>query len=190
MDQIKTMMDQLSDLDDSQVSELQSSIIKEFEAVEKEEPSLATVDAMTSLADMLDGVRNEVMRRETAAKELAQRAAEAANRVHGQDGEAADKSMDEENPDAAPADAEAPAAPVEEMPKEEVAAAPMEEEAPVADAPVADGGPRLGPVSRSRRRTDPHRARRGPGRARPPRARAAPGDARPSGRGRRAGDVR
>ena len=138
MDQIKTMMDQLSDLDDSQVSELQSSIIKEFETVEKEEPSLATVDAMTSLADMLDGVRNEVMRRETAAKELAQRAAEAANRVHGQDGEAADKSMDEENPDAAPADAEAPAAPVEEMPKEEVAAAPMEEEAPVADAPVAE----------------------------------------------------
>jgi hypothetical protein len=141
MDQIKTMMDQLSDLDDSQVSELQSSIIKEFEAVEKEEPSLATVDAMTSLADMLDGVRNEVMRRETAAKELAQRAAEAANRVHGQDGEAADKSMDEENPDAAPADAEAPAAPVEEMPKEEVAAAPMEEEAPVADAPVAEEAP-------------------------------------------------
>jgi len=140
MDQIKTMMDQLSDLDDSQVSELQSSIIKEFETVEKEEPSLATVDAMTSLADMLDGVRNEVMRRETAAKELAQRAAEAANRVHGQDGEAADKSMDEENPDAAPADAEAPAAPVEEMPKEEVAAAPMEEEAPVADAPVVEEG--------------------------------------------------
>jgi hypothetical protein len=138
MDQIKTMMDQLSDLDDSQVSELQSAIIKEFETVEKEEPSLATVDAMTSLADMLDGVRNEVMRRETAAKELAQRAAEAANRVHGQDGEAADKSMDEENPDAAPADAEAPAAPVEEMPKEEVAAAPMEEEAPVAEAPVAE----------------------------------------------------
>jgi hypothetical protein len=138
MDQIKQMMDQLSDLDDTQVSELQSSIIKEFETVEKEEPSLATVDAMTSLADMLDGVRNEVMRRETAAKELAQRAAEAANRVHGQDGEAADKSMDEENPDAAPADAEAPAAPVEEMPKEEVAAAPMEEEAPVADAPVAE----------------------------------------------------
>ena len=138
MDQIKTMMDQLSDLDDSQVSELQSAIIKEFETVEKEEPSLATVDAMTSLADMLDGVRNEVMRRETAAKELAQRAAEAANRVHGQDGEAADKSMDEENPDAAPADAEAPAAPVEEMPKEEVAAAPMEEEAPMAEAPVVE----------------------------------------------------
>ena len=138
MDQIKTMMDQLSDLDDTQVTELQSAIIKEFEAVEKEEPSLATVDAMTSLADMLDGVRNEVMRRETAAKELAQRAAEAANRVHGQDGEAADKSMDEENPDAAPADAEAPAAPVEEMPKEEVAATPMEEKAPVADAPVAE----------------------------------------------------
>ena len=141
MDQIKTMMDQLSDLDDSQVSELQSAIIKEFETVEKEEPSLATVDAMTSLADMLDGVRNEVMRRETAAKELAQRAAEAANRVHGQDGEAADKSMDEENPDAAPADAEAPAAPVEEMPKEEVAAAPMEEEAPMAEAPVVEEAP-------------------------------------------------
>ena len=141
MDQIKQMMDQLSDITDEQVSELQTSILSEFESVEKEDPTPQIVDAMTSLADMLDGVRNEVMRRETAAKELAQRAAEAANRVHGQDGEAADKSMDEENPDAAPADAEAPAAPVEEMPKEEVAAAPMEEEAPVADAPVAEEAP-------------------------------------------------
>lgn len=87
MDRIKEMLDQLSDLDDTQVSELQSEIISEFETVESEDPTPQTVDAMTSLADMLDTVRSEIKRREAQAVELAQRAAEAANRVHGQDGD-------------------------------------------------------------------------------------------------------
>ncbi len=125
MDRIKSMMDQLSEISDEQVSELQSAILSEFESVEKEDPTPQTVDAMTSLADMLDGVRNEVKRREAAVVELAKRATEAANRVYGQDG---DK---EENMDAAPAEEEkkteeAPAAPVE-VPAD----APVETPAPV-----------------------------------------------------------
>lgn len=84
MDRIKEMMDSLSELSDDQVTELQSEIINEFETVEKEEPTPQTVDAMTSLADMLDMVRTEVKRREAAAIELASAASEAANRVHGQ----------------------------------------------------------------------------------------------------------
>lgn len=109
MDHIKTQLDGLSELSDEQVSELQASIISEFETVEQSDPTPETVDAMTSLADMLDTVRGEVTRREVQAEELATAAAEAASRVH-------ETAMDEE--------------PVEE----EV----TEEEAPVEEAPVED----------------------------------------------------
>lgn len=118
-------MDQLAELGDDQVTELQSEILSAFESVEKEDPTPQTVDAMTSLADMLDGVRNEVKRREAAAQELAQRASEAATRVHGQDGDTA-----EENMEATPADVpaeEAPVAPVAETPAED---------APISETPV------------------------------------------------------
>ena len=73
----------LSELNDEQVAELQTAIVSEFETVEKEDPTPQTVDAMTSLADMLDTVRGEVTRREAQAQELATRAAEAAMRVKG-----------------------------------------------------------------------------------------------------------
>lgn len=95
MDRINEMMDQLSELSDEQVAELQSTIVSEFESVENDEPTQQSVDAMTSLADMLDSVRTEVGQRETVATELAQRAAEAAARVRG---EGDDVPMDEEMP--------------------------------------------------------------------------------------------
>ena len=123
MDRIKGMMDQLTELSDEQVAELQSAILSEFEAVENETPTPQTVDAMTSLADMLDGVRNETKRREAAVEELTKRASEAASRVHGQDGDSDEMEMK--------ADAEAPAVP-EEAPAEEVKPADaMAEAAPV-----------------------------------------------------------
>ena len=137
-------MDQLAELGDDQVVELQSSILKQFELVEKEDPTPQTVDAMTSLADMLDGVRNEVKRREAAAIELAQRATEAASRVYGQDGEKEEENM-EAKTEEAPMAEEAPVAPVtEEAPAEEAPVsdtpAPMEEEKKMdeaAEMPVA-----------------------------------------------------
>ena len=118
-------MDQLSEITDEQVSELQTSILNEFESVEKEDPTPQTVDAMTSLADMLDGVRNEIKRREIATVELAQRAAEAANRVYGKEDE--DKDMETTEVKDAAMTEEAPAAPAEE--------APVTEEAPVSETP-------------------------------------------------------
>ena len=124
MDQIKQMMDQLSDITDEQVSELQTSILSEFESVEKEDPTPQTVDAMTSLADMLDGVRNEIKHREAAAVELAQKAAEATSRVYGEDKE---KDMETDAAMDAPMTEEAPAAPAEE--------APVTEEEPVSETP-------------------------------------------------------
>jgi len=144
VDQIKEQMDQLAELGDDQVVELQSSILKQFELVEKEDPTPQTVDAMTSLADMLDGVRNEVKRREAAAIELAQRATEAASRVYGQDGEKEEENMEAKTEDAPMAE-EAPVAPVtEEAPAEEAPVsdtpAPMEEEKKMEEAaemPVA-----------------------------------------------------
>ena len=126
MDQIKQMMDQLSDITDEQVSELQTSILSEFESVEKEDPTPQTVDAMTSLADMLDGVRNEIKRREVATVELAQKAAEATNRVYGKEDE--DKDMETTEVKDAAMTEEAPAAPAEE--------APVTEEAPVSETPA------------------------------------------------------
>jgi len=125
VDQIKQMMDQLSDITDEQVSELQTSILSEFESVEKEDPTPQTVDAMTSLADMLDGVRNEIKRREVATVELAQKAAEATNRVYGKEDE--DKDMETTEVKDAAMHEEAPAAPAEE--------APVTEEEPVSETP-------------------------------------------------------
>ena len=84
MDQIKSQVDQLAELGDDQVAELQSAIISEFDSFETQETTPETVDAMTSLADMLDTVRGELTRREVAAEELASRAAEAAMRVKGE----------------------------------------------------------------------------------------------------------
>ena len=101
MDQIKLMIDQLSELNEEQLAELQTAIVNEFETVEKEDPTPQTVDAMTSLADMLDTVRGEIKGRAAAAEELAARAAEAAMRVKGEEdapAEAPEGDMPEETP--------------------------------------------------------------------------------------------
>lgn len=126
------MLDQLSELDQDKLAELQAAIVSEFETVEKEDPTPQTVDAMTSLADMLDTVRGEISRREAQAQELAARAAEAAMRVKGDEmkeempeGEA--KSDDDKEEKEMPE--EAPAAPVMEEQKEE--------EKPMAEASTA-----------------------------------------------------
>ena len=112
MDSIKQMLDTLTELSDEQVTELQTAIVSEFEAVEGEDPTPQTVDAMTTLADMLDTVRGETKRREAAAEELTARAAEAAMRVTGgTDAEPEDGGETEEE-----AEAEMPAAPAEEEP--------------------------------------------------------------------------
>lgn len=94
MDQIKSQVDSLSELNDEQVVELQAAIVSEFEMVEAQEVSPETVDAMTALADMLDTVRGDIQRREAAAEELASRAAEATARVMGE----GEGNMDGENP--------------------------------------------------------------------------------------------
>ena len=135
MDRIKEMLDTLTELNEDQLAELQSAIVGEFETVEKEDPTPQTVDAMTSLADMLDTVRNEAKRREAQVEELATRAAEAAMRVKGE-AEDAPKAEGEAEPMEKDKDAdEAPAVPAME---EEMPAAPLmpedKEKKPMAEA--------------------------------------------------------
>ncbi len=144
MDRIKGMLDTLSELSDEQVVELQSTIVSEFETVEKEDATPQTVDAMTALADMLDTVRGEIKQREANAQELTARAAEATMRVKGEDvampedGEAPAEEVieiiaEEADPkkeaaaDMAPADEE-PMAPAEEAPEEEAKEMPAEDD--------------------------------------------------------------
>jgi hypothetical protein len=138
------MLDTLSELSDEQVVELQSTIVSEFETVEKEDATPQTVDAMTALADMLDTVRGEIKQREANAQELTARAAEATMRVKGEDvampedGEAPAEEVieiiaEEADPkkeaaaDMAPADEE-PMAPAEEAPEEEAKEMPAEDD--------------------------------------------------------------
>jgi hypothetical protein len=96
VDRIINMMETMPELSDEQIVELQNEIINEFETVESEEPTPQTVEAMTSLADMLDSVRSEVQRREVQAEELATTASEASARVHGEEMEAATNQPEED----------------------------------------------------------------------------------------------
>jgi hypothetical protein len=141
VDQIKSQVDRLSELSDEQCAALQDQIISEFETVEGEQPTAESVDAMTSLADMLDAVRGETKRREMAAQELAQQAAEAAMRVKGSDEENMDGAMPaedmpeeeyevpvEEEDSASPEEAPVEGEPEEETPEDEMGMAPEEED--------------------------------------------------------------
>ena len=108
MDQIKSQVDNLADLSDEQVAQLQDAIVSEFESFESQDPTVESVDAMTSLADMLDTVRGEVSRREAALQELNSRMAEASARVKGE-GDSTDNAMPSEDDTVVPADGEVPA---------------------------------------------------------------------------------
>lgn len=135
VDRIKEMLDTLTELNEDQLAELQSAIVSEFETVEKEDPTPQTVDAMTSLADMLDTVRNEAKRREAQVEELAARAAEAAMRVKGE-AEDAPKAEGEAEPMEEDKEAEkAPAVPA------------MEEEKPADKEPMAEASTTVDKVS-------------------------------------------
>ena len=123
MDQIKQMLDTLTELNEEQLGDLQTAIVNEFETVEKEDPTPQTVDAMTSLADMLDTVRGEIKGRAAAAEELAARAAEAAMRVKGQEDAPAEDAPEGDKPaEEAPAETEEKP---EEAPEEEKKEMPM-----------------------------------------------------------------
>ena len=130
-DQINTQIDGVSELSDEQVAELQNTIISEFDAVEGEDPTPETVDAMTALADSLDIVRGELARREALAEQLAAQAAEAAARVKG----TAETSGEEMAMHEEPMKEEVP---TEEVPAEEAPVTEVEMETPEEDVAAMD----------------------------------------------------
>jgi hypothetical protein len=139
VDGIKEMLDRLSELDEGQLSDLESKIISEFETVEKQEPTAQVVDSMTALADALDAVRGEQTSRVSAQKELQQRAAEATSRVKPKEEE--DPAAEGETPpadDSAPVDAEPTADPADVPAEAPTDVPPAEGETPPADVPPAE----------------------------------------------------
>ena len=129
MDHIKAQMDNLTELTDEQVEELQASIVSEFETVESADATPESVDAMTTLADMLDATKGELARREAQAEELVSLAAQAAERVHGTESVEAAAETEVVEEEEVPAEE----APVEEAPVE---VAPEAEEAPAEEEEV------------------------------------------------------
>lgn len=144
MDQIKMQLDKLSELADEQVSELEASIVTEFESVESGEPTKESVDAMTALAEMLDTVRGETQRRIAQAEELAARAAEASARVHAESAAEAAVETNEEDvvEEASVEEAATDEAAMDEMPvaeeEEDIIEEAPAEEAPMEEAPAEE----------------------------------------------------
>lgn len=112
MDQINEMLTQLSELDESQLTQLESSIVSEFETVEKQELSAQQVEQLDALANAAEAVRNEQTRRAQEQEILSTKAAEAAARVRGDD--ASTTAIATPDPEEIPAPEEAPQIPVAE----------------------------------------------------------------------------
>lgn len=124
MDGIKESLDRISELNEAELTDLESKIISEFEQIEKaNENTAASVDTMTALADALDTVRSEQSTRAEQTAELERRAAEATARVHGSDEEEAPvegEPVAEDDPSVTKPEADAdPEAPAEEVAPEE-----------------------------------------------------------------------
>jgi chemotaxis protein histidine kinase CheA len=136
VDHITEQLNKLSELSDEEVETLQESIESEFGSLEESAAGSFTVevvDAMSELANALDSVRGEVSRREALAQELAARAAEAANRVHGTP-ETEEVPAEEEVPEEVPAEDEEDDEPVVASAETEETAAVEAEEAPADEA--------------------------------------------------------
>jgi chemotaxis protein histidine kinase CheA len=102
VDDIKLMLDQLSELSNEQIEALNEQILSEFDSVEAQEYTPEIVEQMTALADALDAVKSEARSREAQAEELANRAAEATTRVREVAGDAEvieSEDADEEKPE-------------------------------------------------------------------------------------------
>jgi hypothetical protein len=158
VDNISENLGRLAELNDDEVTALETSVLAEFDTVEALDRTPETVDQMTQLADALDAVKIEKDRRVTEAAELSRRADEAASRVRGNvETETSPEAVAEEAPaeaeavveeeEAIAASAETPEAPTpppveeEAVPAEEVVEPePVVEEVP-AEEPVVEEEP-------------------------------------------------
>ncbi|UVG35122.1 major capsid hexamer protein [Microbacterium phage Cece] len=158
MDHIKTQLDNLAELNDEQIVALEASIVAKFDEFAEADLTPDTVDAMSEAADMLDSVRQEVVRREALAEELSARAAEAANRVHGkaeeeeapaEEAPESDEPAEKDDEDEVPVTASAEGDEVEttsETP-EEISETEASVEEPVVEETVAEPAPEAAEAS-------------------------------------------
>lgn len=70
MDQIREQIENLSNLDDAQLSELRDQILAAFEAIEESDVTPEVIQTMTELVSAMDTVKNELSARETQMAEL------------------------------------------------------------------------------------------------------------------------
>jgi len=135
VDHIKAQLDNLAEATDEQITALEASIIAQFDEFAEADRTAQSVDAMSELADMLDSVRGEVVRREAQAEELEARASEAASRVHG----GAEEEISEEEIPAEDAPEDEDDVPVTASAEtEEVEVRETPEEIPAVEAPVEE----------------------------------------------------
>jgi hypothetical protein len=116
VDSITEQLSQLQELADEQLSELESSVLTEFETTETQELTPQVVDKLEQLANAVEAVRTEKSRRVAAMEALTQKAAEAATKVHGAKDVAEDANSDpegliDEAPEDTPAQTPAPGDP-------------------------------------------------------------------------------
>lgn len=165
MERIQELLSRLSELSEGEMSDLEGTILSEFETVEKQDPTPDVVSSMTALADALDAVRNEQTSRSAQQQELATKAAEQSARVHEAAAEPGDeqeqipeaeeegsddqeelavKQEDDEEESGSPDEETVPVVPVEEvLPVEETDEEKKKrlEEEMLAAKPVAEGSP-------------------------------------------------
>ena len=153
MDQIRETLNNLSELDPTQLGDLREQIISAFEAIESEDVSPEVVEQMTELANAIESVDSELAAREAQTAELSELKEAAIQRIRGKESEEDSSSVDDETPaedsSETPADEEdedkkakpfstdevtEEATPEAELSAEET----VVEEAPVEEAPVTD----------------------------------------------------
>lgn len=123
MDKIKESLDRLSELSSEELSALQDDILKEFEAIEGQEPTRENVEMLTQLADAADAVKAESDSREAERAELETAAKDAATRIKA----GSESAGDEESPAEVEVDVEVEDPVEDENEPEEVAAEDTEE---------------------------------------------------------------
>ena len=145
MDNIKSQLDNLTELSDDSLGEIETDIVSQYEVFDNSDLTSESIDAMTELADMLDTVRGEVARRGAEKEELANRKSELSARVKGAESDEAQADEAEESPADAPAEEAIEASAGSESETEEPAVEADESPAETTEAP-ADEAPAEAPA--------------------------------------------
>lgn len=98
MDQIREQIENLSNLDDAQLSELRDQILAAFEAIEESDVTPDVIQTMTELVSAMDTVKNELATRETQMAELTSAKEAAIEAMHGGEEDSEEEVSPEEVP--------------------------------------------------------------------------------------------